>query len=234
VFRLLALFGAILTGAEALPVVPLQFTPDQIALSLRTTKPPMPPADCHALNAFECSLENPTPVRDISIRWVQLDDDSELEAIIVASMEAEWDRFAYVFDKNRTWNLIGAIPCYRRCPGLEFVRVGYLTTDSPIFVILRRDLGGPDHEILAYSGYHLRGGRLWPAFEFEPEFNSDTRQRTLHINRHENRLILRATGTAKLTCSVLRWDAKTFRFVDVPSETKSLCAQQIGTPIDRY
>ena len=233
-FRLLALFGAILTGAEALPVVPLQFTPDQIALSLRTTKPPMPPADCHALGIQACNAEFPEAVADISIRWVQLDDDPELEAIIITQAKVEWTYYALIFDWNRTWNLVGSIRCHRRCDSPEFVRVQTITNDSPTFVLIHRDLGGSDHVILTTNGYHLRGGRLWPAFEFEREFNSNTRQRTLRINRHENRLILRATSTAKHTCSVLRWDSKTFRFVDVPSETKSLCTQQIGTQIDRY
>lgn len=65
---------------------PLQFTPDQIVLSLRTTKPPMPPADCAALSVFACKLEFPMPVRDISIRWIQLDDDPELG---IAGLDSE-------------------------------------------------------------------------------------------------------------------------------------------------
>jgi len=37
-------------AAQPLPVVPMQMDPDQLARSLRERKPPMPAADCLALD----------------------------------------------------------------------------------------------------------------------------------------------------------------------------------------
>jgi hypothetical protein len=241
VFRLLALFGAILTGAEALPVVPLQFTPDQIALSLRTTKPPMPPADCHALNAFECSLENPTPVRDISIRWVQLDDDSELEAIIIAKMESEWDYFAFVFDWKRTWNLVGNIMCERHCyaSDINFVRAHKLTQNAPIFLIARRDLGGSGSSLDTRTFFLLRDGRLRKAFEVMDRWVG------LPPPEHTEKIELRQSGPwlihhtiheeppespARHACKVLTWSPQQLTYIEAPTQRPNFCNPKTGRP----
>jgi hypothetical protein len=238
-FLVLALLGAVLHGAEALPVVPLEWTPDQIAESLRTTKPLMPVGDCKALNISACNREFPQAVSDISIRWVQLDDDPELEAVIVAEAKAEWTYFALVFDWHGRWNLVGAIPCHRACESRAFVQIRKLTDDSPVFLILNQELGGSG-ALRAYTGYQLRAGKLWRVFEFDRFFASTVREGEVRIFVAGNRLILRTTlreppnGPAKHSCAVQRWDAKEFRFVAAPAETKSLCASQAGRPFDRY
>ena len=78
--------------AQPLPVVAMQFNPDQIALSLRTLKPPMPAADCTALHLLECRQDFGAPqgVDEIALRWVQLDDDPQLEAILVTPLGPRW------------------------------------------------------------------------------------------------------------------------------------------------
>lgn len=65
--------------AQSLPVIPMQNNdPDQLAQNLRLKKP-LPAADCNALDLWECHSDEPTRITDISVRWVQLDEDPELE-----------------------------------------------------------------------------------------------------------------------------------------------------------
>ena len=44
----------------------------------------------------------------MSVRWVQLDEDPELEAILVTEAKAENTCAAYIFDKRGAWNLVGS------------------------------------------------------------------------------------------------------------------------------
>ena len=64
--------------------------------------------DCKALDLWECHPDDPTRVTDVSVRWVQLDDDPELEAIIVTQAKSENTYAAFVFDKKGTWSLVGS------------------------------------------------------------------------------------------------------------------------------
>ncbi len=240
-FRLLALFGAILHGAEALPVVPVQFTPDQIALSLRTKKPPMPPADCHALRVSACSLEYPMAVRDISIRWVQLDDDPELEAIIIAYMETEWDYFAFIFDWKKTWNLVGNIICERHCygNGTNFIQVHKLTENEPKFLVARRDLGGSGHSLDTRTFFQLRGGSLLKALEVtdqyvfltEPGYTSK-----VELRQSKNWLIHHTTreeppeSPSKHACKVLTWSPQQLTYIEAPTQRPNFCNPKTGRP----
>src|SRR5260370_35732114 len=93
-------------SGQSLPVRPMQMDPDQLARSLRTREPLIPATDCHALDLRECNPDEPARVTDISLRWVQLDDDPELEAILVTEAKAENTYAAYVFDKQGMWNLV--------------------------------------------------------------------------------------------------------------------------------
>lgn len=85
-----ALFLIALTAfAEAaFPVVPLQWTPDQIAQSLRLVKPAMPAPDCAALGIQACQPGALEAVRSLSLHWTQLDSDPEPEAILIAEAKA--------------------------------------------------------------------------------------------------------------------------------------------------
>ena len=68
----------------------------------------MPIADCTALDLWECHSDYPERVSDVSLRWVQLDDDPELEAILIVEAKAEWTYVAYVFDKQESWKMVGS------------------------------------------------------------------------------------------------------------------------------
>ncbi len=121
----------------------MQTGPDQLARSLRDAAPLIPAADCGALDLGACSAEWPKPVEDIWVRWVQLDNDPELEAVLVLRADAEWTHLAYVFDRQRKWNLVGSFDCYRHyCDPNNLVRVQRLTLDSPPLVLVYRDEGG--------------------------------------------------------------------------------------------
>jgi len=66
------------------------------------------------------------------MRWVQLDEDPELEAILVIEARAEHTYAAYIFDKNGTWNLVGSF--FDRqwtSDGQGLIRIQKLTEDSP-------------------------------------------------------------------------------------------------------
>ena len=120
----------------------MQMGPDQIMQSLRDRKPLMPAADCHALDLWECHPDEPARVADISIRWVQLDEDPELEAVLVTEAKAEFSYAAHIFDKRIQWNLVGSFFCRtERCDGNTLIRVQKLTEDMPPLLFRHRDLG---------------------------------------------------------------------------------------------
>jgi hypothetical protein len=143
-------------SAQALPVVPMHTNdPDQFAQDLRN-KEPIPIGDCSALNLWECHPDDPTRIPDISIRWVQLDQDQELEAIFVVKAEDEHTYAAYVFDKRGTWNLVGSF--FDRqwtSDGQELIRVQKLTEDSPPLLLVNRDLGGSGSSIFTTEAFQL-------------------------------------------------------------------------------
>jgi hypothetical protein len=235
-FLCLALFAALAHADEPMP---MQFTPDQIALSLRTTKPPMPAADCAALELSGCRLDVRKPVRnETSIRWVQLDDDPELEAIIVAADELG-PYFAYIFDWNRTWNLIGKVRCYRHLD-TNFIRVQQITENAPKFIIAERDFSGAGPVTLGYTGWFLRKGRLEQAFEFYTEsrnYLADPGHHFLRLLQSGRYLIKHEISEApprqnrKHTCEVLTWSAAKAQFVDVPSQRPNFCDATTGLPL---
>lgn len=96
----------------------------------------MPAPDCKTLDPGECHPDDPTRVTDISVRWVQLDDDPELEAIIVTEAKSENAHAAYIFDKRGAWNLVGSFFAQRSRDGQELIRVQKLTEDSPALLVV--------------------------------------------------------------------------------------------------
>src|SRR5579863_2652518 len=163
-FTLLLLTGL---GAQSLPVVSMQMDPDLLAVSLRERKPLMPMADCSALDLWECHPDDPTRITDVTLRWLQLDEDPELEASLITEAKDEDSYSAYIFDKQETWNLVGSFFCrQRRCDPNTLIRVQKLTEDSPPLVLVYRDLGGSGSGILITEAFQLRGGKLWPVIQF--------------------------------------------------------------------
>ena len=236
----LALLGVVAYGAEPSPVVAMQWSPDQIALSLRTTKPPMPAADCAALGVFACKLSYPEASPDVSIRWVQLDDDPELEAVIVANMKAEWDYFAFVFDRKQTWNLVGKMRCERHCytEGNGFVQVYKLTENAPIFLVVRRDLGGSGSSLDTRTFFHLSGGALQKAFEVTDQsvFLFQGYIEKIKFRQAKNWLIQHTTreeppeSTPKHSCKVLTWSPRQLTYIDAPEQQPNYCNPKTGRP----
>ena len=238
-FLFLVIFAALAHADEPKPML---FTPDQILLSLRSTKPPMPPADCAALGVSACKLEYPMRVGDISIRWVQLDDDPELEAIVIAKMETEWDYFAFIFDWKKTWNLVGNMMCERHCYAHDtnFIHVHKLTENAPIFVIARRDLGGSGHALDTRTFFQLRSGSLSKAFEVtdqyvflpEPGYTNkvellQSRNWLIHHTIHEEP----PESPARHSCKVLTWSPQQLTYIEAPNQRPHFCNPKTGRPL---
>jgi hypothetical protein len=226
--------------AQSLPVVPMQTKdPDQLAQSLREKKP-MPIGDCVALDLWECHPDEPMRVTDISMRWVQLDEDPELEAILVTEAKVENAYAAYIFDKQGTWNLVGSFFDRRARDGQDLIRVQRLTEDSPPLLLVNRDLGGSGSMILTTEAFQLRQGKLWPVIDFtdkeEDLFPSPSVQRQ-EVLSSPSRLVIHTVreeppGRAvQNECEVRRWDATKHTFVLVTNEQKEYCDSKTGRPI---
>ena len=199
----------------------------------------MPLADCRALDLWECHAEEPTRVTDISLRWVQLDGDPELEAVLITHAEAEGDYDAYVFDKQGTWNLVGSFSCRRCSDGQDLIRVQKLTEDSPALLLVTRDLGGSGSMILTTEAFQLRSGKLWPVIEFtdksEDQFPSPSAMRE-QVLASSNRLVIHTVWeeppgrVVRNKCDVRRWDAVMHAFVPVTNEQVKYCNPRTGKP----
>ena len=227
--------------AQSLPVVPMQINdPDQLAHNLRNKKP-IPSGDCKALDLWECHPDDPTRIADISMHWVQLDQDPELEAILVVKAEDEHTYAAYIFDKQGTWNLVGSF--FDRewtNDGQYLIRVRKLTEDSPELLLVNRDLGGSGSSIFTTEAFQLRDGKLWPVITItdleESEFPlpSVLRQQVLSSS---NRLVISTVHekppgrVVQNECEVLRWDTTTRTFVTVASEESKYCDTKTGKSI---
>ncbi len=238
---LLVLISLSPLAAQALPVVPFQSDPEQLFRSLRNRTPPTPATDCRALDLWECHPDEPRRAQDIALRWVQLDTDPQLEAILTLHAEAEDSNVAYVFDRAATWNLVGSFFCRRnRCDVDQMIRVHKRTLDSPPLLICYRDLGGSGTVTFVNQVFHLRAGQLWPVFqlatyEYWPFGNAQSRIRKVRAS--DRRLVIhtieeRPPGSApRNTCEVWQWDAPKFTFTTNAAERKQYCQDATGKPI---
>jgi hypothetical protein len=227
--------------AEELAVVAMQTAPEQMVRFLRFRSGAMPASDCTALNLWECHADEPKRMTDISLRWVQLDDDADLEAILVAEADAEDSNVAYVFDKRTNWNLVGRFFCRKhRCELDDLIRVQRLTLDSPPLAIVFRDLGGSGHTLLTAEAFHLRGGKLWKAFQvttFGAAMLANPFTETRHISGAEKRVVIHTIreeppgSVARNRCEVWRWDPRQFTLAQVPEEHTGYCDEKTGKPL---
>ncbi len=239
-----ALLALLFTGgawAQALPVVPFRLDPEQVLRSLRDRRPVMSESECGALALSGCRSEEPTRIRGISLRWVQLDTDEQLEAILVLTGEAEDSHIAYVFDRQAQWNLIGSFECRRhRCELDRMVRVQQLTKDAPPLLFCYRDRGGSGTVNWYNESFHLRAGRLWPSFqvityEYMPFRGPYSLVR--RVRASDDRLVIHTIreqppGTKpQHSCEVLRWDAERFTYRPVAAEQAKYCDSRNGQPL---
>lgn len=203
-------------------------------------KPPMPAGDCAALDLLACNASHPTPVRDIALRWVQLDEDADLEAILTIGAEAQLTAMAFAFDQQKSWRMVGAFNSHRSADANTMVRVTTLTSGSPPLVVYSRDLGGSAQVLQTVTGYHLRGGKLWPAFEivaWEAVFLDPELSIRRHAYVSENRLVVHTirTSTARAderhTCEVMRWNAARLSFVSSHEDAAAYCDMKSGKPL---
>ncbi len=175
------------------------------------------------------------------MRWVQLDDDPELEAILVTEAKDERAYAAFIFDKQRTWNLVGSFFDRKWShDGQGLVRVQKLTADSPPLLLVNRDLGGSDSAIFTTEAFQLQEGKLWPVITItdkEEVSLPPPRVRQQKVLSSPNRLVIYTTReeppghVVQNNCEVLRWDARSHTFVPVANEQTGYCDPKTGKPI---
>ncbi len=174
-------------------------------------------------------------------RWVQLDDDAELEAVLVVEGNSERLYGGYVFDHGKTWNLVGVFLSQQHHSDinslLTVVRIGLVSSGPPLLVH-HRGLGGSASVVDTITVLHLRQGRLWPILEvtahevnmLSPSFESRTQ---VFGNHSRDRIVIETEETeegksATYTCEVRLWDTKQFTFVDVPADHRRYCDPNTG------
>lgn len=230
--------------AQSLPVVPMKSPDlDQLVRNLRDKKL-TPTSDCNALDLLECFPADPTRLTDLSMRWVQLDEDPELEAILTVQAPAENWYSGYVFDKQRTWNMVGSFfdkGDWRTRPTL--IEANKLTYNSPVMVLVNLNLGGSGSVLLRTQVFHLRAGKLWRVMEIRgmdamylPPPEGVLRQHV--FSTWSDRLVILTISEEppghiiKNECEVRRWDAIKHTFVAIPNEKNEYCNPKTGKPIE--
>lgn len=222
-------------AADPLPVVPMKMDPEQVArLFLRRPAPSYEECLPAALEICPDGISSP----DVSLRWVQLDDDPEPEAILTATSSGRYA--GYVFDRHGdTWNQVGSFMFFRENEGNDLFRVKKLTEDSPTVLFFTRDLGGSASSIFTTSVYQLREGRLWRVFEATPLVWSglpppERWERSTVLASKDRLIVHKVDEVGKQvtnTCEVQRWDAKTHQFVPAPADRTAYCDLKTGKPI---
>lgn len=240
-----ALFLGLLAGMlraqdYSLDVVPLQSDPDQIARSLRDRTVAIPKADCAALDLWECHGDDPKRSSDVSLRWVQLDDDPELEAVLVLNAPDELANAVYVFDRQGTWRIVGSFICKSfRCDVQNLTRVGQLTKDSPVLLWVTRDIGGSGGSLLATGMFQLRDGKLSQVMQLTDQdvLMVSPYHETQTLLASDNRIVIHTAHEqppghkASNKCEVRRWDGEQRTFVAAAADQAVYCDAKTGTPI---
>jgi hypothetical protein len=224
----------VLPAADPLPVVPMKTDPARLAHSLLQ---PNSEFDASVLEAFP-----PSDDADVTLRWVQLDDDPELEAILTmkASFDPSGGYAGYVFDpQGATWNRVGSFLFFRQREGNGLLPVRKLTEDSPTLILFTRDLGGSASTIMTTTAYQLRDGKLWPVIEVTNfQWNGlpppeTTEHRTVLASK--DRLVIHTlteqSGRVRNTCEVQFWDSKNHQFAPAPLDFNLYCDVHTGNPI---
>jgi hypothetical protein len=221
---------------EPVPAFALQSDPETIFRGLRY-KTPIPERDCDLFDIFECRPEHKDRIEDVSLRWTNLDDDPELEAILITKAKQEWAHFAAIFDKRKQWVLAGSFLCRRNCRLANFITTHKLTDDSPDLLVVHQDEGGSDGWILTHEAFHLRKGELWPVLRYTQRADGFFGASQEHLYAWQTTLVLHQMEYRKQTkrwshsCVTKRWDARTFNFVDAPNQREAFCNAQTGKPI---
>ena len=225
---------------HTLDVVPLQTDPEQIARALRDRTATIPRADCSALDLWECTPDEPRRSTDVSLRWVQLDDDPELEAVLVVEAPEEDSNVAYVFDRQGTWRLVGSFFCRAlRCDAQNLIRIQQLTKDSPRLLWVTRDLGGSGSSLLTTEMFQLREGKLWPVMQLTDQdaFMLSPYRETQTLLTSDNRIVIHTAHEeppgreVSDKCEVRRWAPAQHAFIAAPADQAVYCDAKTGKPI---
>jgi hypothetical protein len=213
--------------------------PEQLARGFLEKSVP-PYSDCDTSVLWDCPSDGAFRATDVTLRWVQLDDDPELEAFLVTKSPLHGGYFGYVFDQRGTaWNLVGSFMCSRQCDGNDLLRVRKLTEDSPTVLLFYRDLGGSGSTIMTTTAYYLHEGKLWPVIEITnfqwaalpPPLRTERRTVLASKDRLVIHTVAEQEGRVRDSCEVHRWDAKGTKFVPAPADRDAYCSARMGKPI---
>jgi len=224
--------------AQPLPAVPLGATPGQLSRGFGNPKGTLTPADCAALQLNDCAEAVEYTAR---LRWVQLDDDTEMEALLEVHRKVGGAGFGFILDRRKSWRVVGALNCVPpRWDGTNrnWLRVKTFASGFPPLLTRTQDLGGSGQILYATEAYHLRNGRLSLAFDVRhleeiPETRPRERQR---VYASADRVIIHTIrdhfqrGGRRQSCQAWRWDAEKFTIVPVP-EDQSIYCDASGQPI---
>jgi len=236
---LFPLAAIVLHAADPLPVVSMKTTPEELA-HVFLVKPVPPDFECSSPLLVVCLEDGPASETDVTLRWIQLDGDPDMEAILTTKSFLLGGYAGYVFDRQDTkWNQVGSFMCRRECDGADFIRVRKLTEDSPALVLIYRDLGGSASTIMRTTAYQLYEGKLWPALEVDnfvwAGLPPPEREWHRTVSASQDRLVIHtvpSTSTREReTCEVQRWDAQGHQFVPAPADATKYCDPRTGKPL---
>lgn len=235
-------FATALSAQPDLKVVPLQSDPESIARAFRGASPGIPIEDCHALELSECLPGAAIRSSDVSLRWINLDDDPGLEAILVVDGPAELRaKLALVFDKREKWNLVGSFLCTRLwCETEGLIEVQQFTKDSPRLLLLTRELGGSTGGLVMTEIFQLREGKLWPVLQVrddtQAEYPGPRFRERRYLLASDDRIVIHTVHEqppgreVSHKCEARRWDAAMHTFVTAADQA-SYCDPKTGKPI---
>lgn len=181
------------------------------------------------------------PNREVTLRWVNLDADPELEAILIEERREEWQHVATIYDRQSgAWKGLDQFQCRRNCRAESFVSIHKLTEDSPKLLFIHQDEGGSDGWILTHRGYHLSDGKLRPAIRYLQRLDNTFSRISAsqeHLYAMKNDLVAhRMEQSAETkrwtnTCSVMAWSKTRSTFEPTPAKQATYCDAKTGKPI---
>jgi hypothetical protein len=181
------------------------------------------------------------PNREVTLRWLNLDADAELEAILIEDRPDEWAQVATIYDRQSgAWKGLDQFSCRRNCRPEYFVSVHKLTDDSPKLLFIHQDEGGSDGWLLSHQGYLLHNGNLSPVIRYAQRFDntfSRTSASQEHLYAKNNALVIhRMEQSAETkawtnTCSVMTWSKTSKTFEPAPAQQAIFCDAKTGKPI---
>ncbi|GAB4358805.1 MAG: hypothetical protein OHK0021_03010 [Bryobacter sp.] len=227
-----------LADEDEIAVIPVTLSPESILRGLLNPNETLPKEICRLLDLNSCKPAESLAESDVALRWVNLDTDAELEAILTVGNHGMYPPSVYLFDRRDSWRMVGRFQRQKYTTRNEFLTlVETLRKDVPQWIFLERDLSGSGG-LLTLQCFALLRGSLKPMFELvlyndqmignhpvtvtEHLFKSSNSD--LAIYRHEWN---KQNKTARHSCRQLRYSPDAEKFVETKGD---LCGAD-GKPV---